>query len=286
MKKHLRNAYIAFLIVAGMPVTLSEFFSRATGAEYGVSFPSKLLLVVRMIRNNFSIISGSNFLEHLAMATKILNIPASVNGCVVECGCYKGASSANLSLVCALTYRDLEVFDSFAGLPEPEGDDRAHVVLAAQEVPTYAMGSWSGEFEEVRNNIRRYGRLEVCNFHVGYFEDTLPGFSREVAMAFADVDLVDSLTTCLTYLWPVLQDGCCFFTHEAHHMEISNLFFNRDWWRDHLDADPPGLIGANTGLGLVPASGGYTSAIGYTVKNPTSLDFKESPQLGAKAASK
>jgi O-methyltransferase len=42
---------------------------------------------------------------------------------VVECGTYAGGSTANLSLVCALVGRELEVFDSFEGLPDPEARD-------------------------------------------------------------------------------------------------------------------------------------------------------------------
>ena len=41
------------------------------------------------------------------------------------------------------------------------------------------------------------------------------------------VDLKDSLMTCLRYLWPLLEDRCCVFTHEASHMEIASLFLLR-----------------------------------------------------------
>jgi hypothetical protein len=34
-----------------------------------------------------------------------------------------------------------------------------------------------------------------------------------------------------------------------------------------------GLIGAGSGLGLLPGSGGFWSALGYTVKNPNTQDF-------------
>ena len=56
-------------------------------------------------------------IEQLIMATQILRSPKTVEGCVVEYGSFKGGSAANLSLVCALCGRQLEVFDSFAGLP-------------------------------------------------------------------------------------------------------------------------------------------------------------------------
>ena len=86
-----------------------------------------------------------------------------------------------------------------------------------------------------------------------------------IFLVFLDVDLVDSLRTCFTYLWPLLQDGCYLFTHEAHHMEIAGLFFHEEWWRSQMHCGAPGLIGAGTGLGLLPSSGGFGSALGYTV---------------------
>lgn len=43
---------------------------------------------------------------------------------------------------------------------------------------------------------------------------------------------------------------------------------------------PPGLIGAGSGLGLLPAAGGFGSDLGYTVKNPDVGNFAINPQTG------
>ena len=40
-----------------------------------------------------------------------------MEGVVVECGCFLGGSTANLSLVCEVVGRELIVYDSFEGLP-------------------------------------------------------------------------------------------------------------------------------------------------------------------------
>ena len=150
--------YNRFLITANMPVILSEYFNKKTGEEYGISFFTKICLIFKMKMNNKRIITASNFLEHLIMATKIFNIPKSVEGCVVECGSYKGGSTANLSLVCDLTNRKLEVFDSFAGLPEPIAIDQSHVLVNTNEVHTYTAGAFFGSLEEVKNNITKFGK--------------------------------------------------------------------------------------------------------------------------------
>ena len=272
--------YRLLLILLSMPFILAEYFRRRSGEEYGVGFLPKLVLAVKIYRNNKKIASTSNYLEHFVMATRILNIPKSIEGCVVECGCYKGGSSANLSLICAFCNRQLEVFDSFEGLPQPSEHDKAHIILDTHEVHTYSKGAWYASLEEVKRNISRYGKISVCNFHVGYFDNTLPKFKKKCAFIFLDVDLRDSLETCLRYLWPLLQDGCYLFTHEAPHLEIASLFFDKEWWHKNVNCNPPGLIGAGSGLGLVPESGAFRSAIGYTVKNPQFLNFTEIPQIG------
>jgi len=269
-------------LVAGLsaPIILSEYFRPETGREYGVGFFTKLRLAGKMRRNRKKITTASHFLEHLLMATEILKIPPQVEGCVVECGSFKGGSAANLSLVCELCHRQLEIFDSFAGLPEPSDVDQQHVLVGAHEVQTYAKGAFCGTLPEVKKNISQFGNIGVCNFNVGYFNQTLPGFQKKCIMAFLDVDLVDSLETCLKYLWPLLQDGCYLFTHEAHHMEIPAFFFGESWWRSNLQCSAPGLIGAGNGIGLQPSAGGFRSALGYTVKNPKVVDFEVSPQTG------
>lgn len=272
--------YKRLVMLLSMPIILGEYFDKQTGKDYGVGLLTKFFLAYKIIKNTRKMISGSHFLEHLIMVTTILKVPKSIEGCVVECGSYKGASTSNLSLICALCNRRLEVFDSFDGLPEPSKDDVVHTCLGRKEVHTYAKGAWRGSLEEVKNNIRVHGEIELCNFNVGYFDKTLPGFDKKCVLVFADVDLVDSLETCVNHLWPVLQDGCSFYVHEAPHFEIGSLFFDNEWWRDNCDSRPPGLVGAGNGLGLIPASDGFISALGYTIKNPNLISLREVPQTG------
>jgi O-methyltransferase len=270
------------LIVLNIPILFSELFHDETGKEYGVGLFTKLRLVYSMARNTKRVTTGSHFLEHLLMATQILKVPKSVPGCIVECGSYKGGSATNLSLVCELCDRKLEIFDSFEGLPAPEKEDKEHMLIGLRRVHTYEQGSWCGTLPEVQRNITAHGRIAVCNFHRGFFDQTLPSFDQSCVLVFADVDLTTSLETCIRYLWPLLQRGCYLFTHEAQHLEISSLFFDRPWWRTNLKCDAPGLIGAGRGVGLLPESGGYSSDLGFTIKNPIVETFVEDPQTGGK----
>lgn len=254
-----------------LPVYLQEFLRPSTGRQYGLSTAAKLRLAARIVLNTFRMTSGSNFVTHLLMAGRILRVPADVAGCIVECGSFKGASTASLSLVAAACGRELHVFDSFEGLPPPAADDRAHVVLNRGEIHTYEAGSYAGSLDEVKGNVAAHGDLAPCHFHKGFFETTLPDFDRPVVFAYIDVDLVSSEKTCLQHLWPLVADGCSVFTDEAHHLEIAGLFYDRTWWQETLHSDPPGLVGAGNGLGLFPAEGGSRSSVGYTVKAPATL---------------
>ena len=278
MKRAAYRFYRVFLVALSIPIILADFFRKTTGLEYGVGILAKLVLMARAIINAKKIPTVSWYLEHLVMITRILQVPKSVEGCVVECGCYKGGSTANLSLVCALSGRQLEVFDSFRGLPQPVDDDTAHTVIDTSEMHLYSGGAFHASLEEVRANVSRHGRIEACHFNVGFFEDTLREFKRPCVFVFEDADLRSSLETCLIYLWPLLQPGCYFFTHEAHHLEIGSMFFDHGFWRAKLSSDPPGLVGAGGGLGLNPSPGGFRSDLGYAIKDPDLTKFRKVPQ--------
>ena len=197
------------------------------------------------------------------MAAEILKLSPSIEGEVIECGCYKGGSTANLSLVCALAGRKLIVCDSFEGLPEPDEADRVHHVPHKGFKVRYERGQYRGTLDEVRNNIERYGNLEACEFVPGFFETTLEGLDRTFVLVFLDVDLSRSLEVCLLALWPRLRPGALLFSHEAEDLGFVSLFFDRRWWQERLSTDPPGFIGSGVGL---PLRVGEGTALGYAIK--------------------
>jgi len=265
LTRNLRRCIL--LLVA--PVYLWPYFSSEAGTEYGIGFFRKARLLWRIYRNRFRIVTASGFLDQIVMVTNILRVPKSLKGVVVECGSYQGGSTTNFSLVCGLVGRELHVFDSFAGLPEPSEADKLHKVPSLLEIRTFAKGGWCGTIETVTENVRRYGNLSVCRFHQGYFDQTLPPFKEPVVFGFCDVDLRASLETCVENLWPLLLDRCLLFTHEANHMEIAGLFFEPNWWRSRgLEQIPPGLVGGGSGIGLyVSDKGFFRSTLGFAIKN-------------------
>lgn len=261
--------YRRAIIYSSLPLLLEPI--RRSNRARGKPLPWTAIwsIAPRFMRNSHRVVTASTYNEHLAMAAHIIGVPAHTQGCVIECGCYKGGSTANLSYISAMVGRELHVFDSFEGLPAPAPGDE-NVLHHERTTHSYEQGMYAASLEEVRENVRRCGDLSVCHFHEGWFEDTLSELSAPCVAAFVDVDLRSSLETCVQAIWPLLVDGGALFVHEARHHEIATLFFDTEWWEQRIGAPPPGLIGAGTGLGLDPWVGGWGSSLGYAWKSDAS----------------
>ena len=216
--------------------------SRRIHPAYDMGLWRKLRLGARMFANTMVIPTASSYKSHLAMALKILEAAPEHGGVVVECGAWKGGSTANLSLVCEIAGRTLKVFDSFEGLPTGVPGDR--------QAANYRTGDYHGKLEEVKANVRRHGCIGVCEFIPGWFEHTLPELDDPVLLAYVDVDLEASLDTCVRRLWPNLVDSGFIFIDEYLVLDYCALFWSERWWRENFDRTPPGLIGAGVGLAL------------------------------------
>lgn len=243
--------------------TLLAFLLEDAGEELGARLWTKALLAARFRRNHRSLETLSDVIEHLELARAILSVPPTLEGAVVECGCYLGGSTVNLSLAAALARRRLLVFDSFQGLPAPSEADARHPTPFSNWVDVYHEGRFAASLDTVRENVARLGRLDVCEFVPGFFDQTMPRLDTPVVCAFLDVDLVESLKPCLAALWPWLAPGCRLYVHEAQSMKLASVFFDSEWWREATGDEAPGLVGAGTGL---PLAAGVGSLLGYAEK--------------------
>lgn len=72
-----------------------------------------------------------------------------------------------------------------------------------------------------------------------------------------------------SFIFGPLVDNGMFFTHEASHKVIAELFFDRGWWETNLNCVAPGLVGAGSGLGLIETKAGFAhSGFGIHGKKP------------------
>jgi O-methyltransferase len=232
----------AWSVVSLPAAILYLLWSHRIDPAYHLNWARRVRLGWRMWRTTRGVWTGTSYKAHLAMAVKLLEIPPDVEGVVVECGCYVGGSSANLSLACEAAGRKLIVYDSFEGLPEPTGNDEY-----ARQAQT---GFLRGDLDVVKANVARFGRIERCTFRKGWFSDTLPGHREPVVLAFLDVDYQASLDDCIRNLWPHLTERGYLFTDEYIFTEFCALFWSERYWRETFDAEPPGLIGSGSGIGV------------------------------------
>lgn len=229
--------------VATLPATvLFLLLNPRIDPAYGLTWPGRMRLAVRMLQTTRRVQTATSYKAHLAMATKLLEVPASVEGVVVECGCFLGGSTANLSLACEIVGRDLIVYDSFEGLPAPRGNDR--YALQSQ------IGYLRAELDAVKDNVRAHGAFERCEFRKGWFADTLPEHSEPVVLAFVDVDYEASLDDCVRHLWPHLTSRGYMFIDEYVLLDYCALFWSERYWSENFDTTPPGLIGSGAGVGV------------------------------------
>lgn len=186
--------------------------------------------------------------ELLHIADNILRIPSSIKGDIIECGVYKGGSTCKLSVVAKLTNRKLLACDSFQGLPEPQDFDKIHTHCNGKK-ETYKEGDYEGSIQEVQKNLERFGEPAYINLVPGWFNETLPRLDeKKFVLIFLDVDLYDSIITCLENLWTGLQPGMRLYTHEAHHELTIKAFTDAEWWQAKFNISPPAFIGGGTGL--------------------------------------
>ncbi len=253
-----------------LPVTVSFLFlNRRVQAAYGMGWWRVCRLAWRMYRNTIRVPTGTSYRAHLAMLAKLLEVPPDMEGVVVECGCYLGGSTVNLSLICEAVGRELIVYDSFEGLPEGDANDKI--------ASPYTPGLFAGPLEEVRANVARYGAIAVCEFRRGWYADTLPAHTEPIVLCFLDVDLQMSIHQCLVNLWPHLTDEGYLFTDDFPILDLCAVFFSEEFWRREMDRDPPGLIGTGTGLAMGQYWVGPFANIGgdpaYPLQSPASIAY-------------
>ena len=208
-----------------------------------LGFRRRLELARRMARAHENISCKHTHAEMIEIVRAILALPADLEGCLVEAGCYKGGSTAKLSIVAGIVGRRLVVFDSFEGIPR---HDEEHGYSIRGERAVFREGAYRGELEEVEENVSRWGEIGSCEFVKGWFDDTMPGFDRDIAIAFLDVDLASSTRTCLRYLYPRLVPGGRIFSHDGHLPLCIEVFRDEALWREIRGSGRPRIEGLGT----------------------------------------
>ncbi|MEW5729017.1 MAG: class I SAM-dependent methyltransferase [Pseudomonadota bacterium] len=133
---------------------------------------------------------------------------ARIPGLVLEFGVRRGTSLGHLAEVAG---QEVHGFDSFEGLPEDWGRERAGVLTTGRQLP----------------NVHPLARL-----HPGWFADTLPGFLAAhpgpARLVNVDSDIYASARTVLTHLAPRVVPGTV--------LVFDEMIGNRTWRDDEYRA--------------------------------------------------
>ena len=145
----------------------------------------------------------------------------NISGSFIETGTWRGGSAA---IMCAAirdsgVKREIHLFDSFEGLPNPQKVD----------YEPWMEKDWALNPSQFNGAIEKCGALvssksdvenvlfntiqiptTLVKFHVGWFQDTIPLASKqitEIAVLRLDGDLYESTYICLRHLYPLVVKG-------------------------------------------------------------------------------
>jgi hypothetical protein len=128
----------------------------------------------------------------------------NIEGDILEFGSYKGGTGILMGLFLKEYHiqKHIHLFDSFAGLPEPDKNfDRG-----------YKEGMFVSDYDILAKKIEDLGLQDIITLHKGWFKDTLPGFFKnnpqlKAAMLHVDCDLYTSTMDCFPDAFPVLSEN-------------------------------------------------------------------------------
>ena len=157
-----------------------------------------------------------------------------IPGNFVECGVWRGGTSflmAELLREAGVTDRKVWLFDSFEGLPPPEGIDGLAAMAYTKNTESHSyFDNCRASLEEVQRSATELGLASYTEFVKGWFDQTLPTNRHRVgpiALLRIDCDWYSSVRCCLDNLYDQVAergfvvlddyytwDGCAIAVHE------------------------------------------------------------------------
>jgi O-methyltransferase len=151
----------------------------------------------------------------LVLATRYV-VDRGIPGAFVECGVWRGGSMmavAETLLRRGVTDRELHLFDTFEGMPEPSERDRrigGPPAVEILEVSDRSSKVWAiAGLDDVREGMAETGYpAERVHFHPGRVEDTIPAAAPdEIALLRLDTDWYESTRHELEHLYDRVPPG-------------------------------------------------------------------------------
>lgn len=156
---------------------------------------------------NFTMIPERFYIDNLKLIWDFKDI----QGCIVECGVWRGGMSAGIATL--LPTREFYLFDSFEGLPPAQEIDGERAMEWQKDLHgSFYYDNCKAEIEFASKVMAIAG----AKHHLikGWFNVTLPSanFKEQIAILRLDADWYESTMDCLTYLFPhVVKGGLIIF---------------------------------------------------------------------------
>ncbi|HYM19058.1 MAG TPA: TylF/MycF/NovP-related O-methyltransferase [Micropepsaceae bacterium] len=199
LKRELTRPFRALSAAPPLPLDLSPFQKElvAKVRPYTMTSPERIAVLEAAVRH----VIGQNY-----------------PGSFVECGVAKGGSTMAMAYTLkdlGVSDRDLYLYDTFEGMPEPDEVDRGRFGESAakswRKGQDRSGGAWIRHgVDEVRANLSATGYPEArLHFIKGKVEETLPKNAPEGAIALLrlDTDWHASTKAELDWLYPKLVRG-------------------------------------------------------------------------------
>jgi len=181
----------------------------------GLSWTDRVKLVWKLIRIDWFILHANKPVELVPVMVDLMSRRGNPNEVFIEAGCWNGGSAAKFSLICKHYGYKLHVFDSFQGVKEWNF-------------------AYAARLEEVKDNLAKYGELEVCTFHPGWFRDTL--WKRPVPfavrMVYIDCDVSQGTVEVLSGVLPALVEDAAIYTQDYHLNDVRTVIHDPQTWAD------------------------------------------------------
>jgi O-methyltransferase len=168
---------------------------------------ARLALLRAFLRIDWHVPHGHLPSEMATIARAFAKRRGNPGDIVIEAGCWQGGSTAKLSLLCALFGYRLHVYDSFQGV-EP---------MTPEPGEWNFTGEYAATIDTVKANVARYGRLDLCTFHPGWFADTLrQPPAHPVRLVYIDCDVAKGTLEVVNGVLPALTSDAIVFSQDFH----------------------------------------------------------------------
>lgn len=158
------------------------------------------------IKQNWDLIKDITLVDPFRLGTLLDSLQAvsSLEGDIVECGCFKGGSAILMGLWLKENNVDKEihVFDSFEGLPEPD----------STKDKGFKKGQFSSQYDRVVDRFKT-NQLDNVHFYKGWFSHTIHQFPKDksISLCHIDCDLYTSTQDCLPLYNKIVKGGHLIF---------------------------------------------------------------------------